>query len=60
MELLKSVNVHLMSDYRRILEDEPGNQTVQLDLGWCLCQNEDYEACLTMLENLEPDEKAFI
>ena len=57
MELLKSVNVHLMSDYRRILEDEPGNQTVQLDLGWCLCQNEDYEACLTMLENLEPDEK---
>ena len=56
MEVLQKINLELMSDYRKALEANPGDQTVLLDLGWCMCQNEDYDQCLELVLNMEPDE----
>ncbi len=56
MNALKKINEHLIARYEKELDKKPGDLGISLDLGWCLCQNEDYERCLTMLEQLTPDE----
>ncbi|MBB5263077.1 tetratricopeptide (TPR) repeat protein [Catenibacillus scindens] len=55
MEVLQKINLKLMADYRKGLDEHPGDQTLLLDLGWCMCQNEDYDQCLEILLKFEPD-----
>lgn len=55
MKILQEVNIHLIRDYEEKLKETPGDQTLLLDMGWCLCQNETYDQCLEMLLTFEPD-----
>ena len=56
MEVLKEINEQLIVHYEEQLKDNPKDLGISLDLGWCLCQNEDYDRCLSMMEQLTPDE----
>ena len=55
MELLKRLNSHLMDTYRQRLAACPEDLDALLELGWCLCQNEDYRECLALLLPVTPD-----
>ena len=46
MEVLQKINLKLIGGLRKGLDEHPGDQTLLLDLGWCMCQNEDYDQCL--------------
>lgn len=57
IEQLKQVNLYLIPEYEKKIEENPADLDSVLDLGWCLCQNEQYERCLDMLETLQVDEE---
>lgn len=56
MDVLKEINEQLIVRYEKELKDSPMDLGISLDLGWCLCQNEDYDRCLSMMEQLTPDD----
>lgn len=56
MEVLKEINEQLIAQYEKELKERPADLGISLDLGWCLCQNEDYDRCLAMMEQLTPDD----
>lgn len=57
IDQLKEANEYLIPEYEKKIEENPQDLDSILDLGWCLCQNEHYEKCLSMLETLQVDEE---
>lgn len=55
IEKMRECNEVLIRYYTECYE-ETKDISKALDLGWCLCQNEQYEKCRALLNTLEPDE----
>lgn len=57
VEHLQKANKFLIPEFERKVRENPEDFDSILDLGWCMCQNEDYEKCYKMIEHLQVDEE---
>ncbi len=53
--LLLNTNEKIIDNFKEKLKSEPENQSLSIDMGWCLIQNERYDECLEIFNNFKPD-----
>lgn len=59
MNDLKKVNKKLIKLFKMQIEKEPDNKEIKLELGWCFFQNNRYQECLTLIKDIELEQKIY-